>query len=441
MDYLKDYIQLPDISPARWGFIGGVFVYTVALYLSYVHLISPVFGYLGLVYRPEGILPLVVVECLALLPSLWMPVRMRRPSQIIYLLLYLWWVIPFFLGSAFTGILPLHRIILFGLLFCGVLAAIRLIYLAPLMHIPKVVKTQGGFWLAFISIAGLTYGYLGWQYDFSVEIPSLRKVYLQRGEFRQTVTGIGAYIFNWVAKAINPFLIARGYVNWNPLLFGVGVGGQLLLFAMSGLKAVLFSGLLLAAAIIALQGRGKNFGNWIVWGLVILVGLTAYIDNHLEMNLATSLFVRRLLFVPGLNASYYFDFFSSNHHTLFGHSIFNFFIDYPYDIRPAKLIGDVYVNSASGIDISANANFWADAYASFGILGILFFSAGLAGVLWLADSLAKGCQLKLAVLMLAYPAYILTNTKLQTTLLTHGLGLVLLILYLLPRHESPSDRE
>lgn len=441
MERVNDYLHLPEISPIRWTFLAGVFAYTGALYLSYVFLISPAFGYLGLVYRPEGILPLLVAEGFAVLPALWIPVRMKRPSQIIYLLLYLWWMVPFLLVAAFTGILSLSRIGLLGGLFLAMLGAIRLVYLVPLLDIPKIIHSQRGFWLTFLSFSGVMYMFVGWQYDFSIDMPSIRDVYLQREEFRQTVTGFGAYVFNWIAKAVNPFVIAFGYVRRNVFLLGLGVVGQLLLFALSGLKAVLFSGLLLAAVMIALEGAGRRFANWIVWGLVVLIGLTAAIDWYLGINITTSLFVRRLLFVPGLNASYYFDFFSSNSKTLFGHSIFEFFVDYPYTTRPANLIGDVYVTSTSGIDVSANANFWADSYASFGIVGIVFFSGMLAGILWFADSLARGSYLKLAVLMLAYPAYILTNTKLQTTLLTHGLGLVLVILYLLPRQEDASDDE
>ena len=105
------------------------------------------------------------------------------------------------------------------------------------------------------------------------------------------------------------------------------------------------------------------------------------------------------------------------------------------------VIGDAYYGHVQGpIDVSANANLWADAYANFGILGILFFTAILGGFLWILDSVAKGASLKISTLLLAYPAYMLVNTKLQTTLLTHGLVLVLVILYILPRQTNPDDR-
>lgn len=438
MERLVENIGLPDISWARWTFLVGAVFYTMGLHLSYAYVVSPAFAYLGFVYNPEGVLVVSVAKGLALLPALWMPVRIRRPSQVIYLLLYFWGMVPFLLVAAFTGVLVLSRILLMGVLLCMALGGIRLIYSFPLLRIPKIIKRQWEFWLFFLSVSGTLYGFLLLQYGFYTEIPSLSEVYTQRADFRQTVGGLSEYVFHWLAKAINPFLIAWGYTKRNIFLLGLGIGGQVMLFAMSGLKAILFSGLLLAAVAIALHREGSNFGNWIVWGLSALIGLTALIDSALNINITSSLFVRRLLFVPGLNASYFFDFFHQNSQTLFGHSVFGWFVDYPYNERPAMLIGDVYAASAPALDISANANFWADGYASFGIPGVLFFSILLGAVLWLADSLARGCRLEIAVLLLALPSYHLVDTKLQTTLLTHGLGVVLILLFFLP-HEKTSD--
>lgn len=441
MDRLADYLYLPNPSLPRFGFMAGTAVYILALSLSYIYFISPAFGYLGFVYRPEGLLEFSTAVILAFFPSFWMPVQLERPSQVIYLLLYLMVMVPTLLVGVFTGGFSLLRLLLFGTVLGFVFWALRLVHRVPLLELSRVVETKTGFWLVLTTITLGTYGILFVKYGIYTQIPSLSDVYARREEFRQVVKGFGAYVFFWGAKAINPFFLAKGYVDRSVFLFTVGVLGQLLLFTMSGLRSVLFSFLLLGAILVALWRNGRFFGNWVVWGLVGLIGLTAGVDTYLGTTVTSSLFVRRLLIVPGLNTSFYFDFFSTNPHVFLGHSVLDWAVTYPYDARPAMVIGNAYFGHVQGpIDMSANANLWADAYANFGVLGILFFTAILGGFFWVADSVAKKVPLKISTLMLAYPAYMLVNTKLQTTLLTHGLALVLVILYLLPRQTTIDGR-
>jgi hypothetical protein len=66
------------------------------------------------------------------------------------------------------------------------------------------------------------------------------------------------------------------------------------------------------------------------------------------------------------------------------------------------------------------------------MFGILLFTIALAGLLWVIDSLAVQTDKKIATLLLAYPAYMLVNTKLQTSILTHGVIVVVFILYIIP---------
>lgn len=440
MSHLDDYLSLPEPSLNRLVFIAGTVVYFLALGLSYAYLISPTFGYLGAVYRPEGTGVILVSAVLALLPSVWVPVQLDRPSQVIYVLLYLMVMVPTLLVGTLAGVFSLSRILLFGTLLIVVFGALQFIYRVPTLDLPKVVETSTGFWLILAAFAIGLYGILIAKYGVYTQIPSFSDVYTQRGEFRRVVSGVGAYLFFWTAKAINPFFLAKGYVDRSLPLFTIGILGQLWLFALSGLKSVLFSFLLLGAILIALWRDGQFFGNWVVWGLVGIIGLTSAVDTYLGATITSSLFVRRLLVVPGLNTAFYFDFFSTNPHVFLGHSILDWAVTYPYETRPAMVIGDAYYGHVQGpINMSANANLWADAYANFGVLGILLFTAILGGFLWTVDSVAKGVSLKISTLLLAYPAYMLVNTKLQTTLLTHGLILVFAILYILPRRTNSDD--
>ena len=435
-------MTMGNVSLRRLALLAGTLSFMGALILSYRLFISPAFAYLGLVYRPNSGAVLPVSMLLALLPALWIPVGIRRPSQIIYSFLYFLVFIPTLLVTAMTGVLPTLTLLKFGCVLVAMLAGLRFVYELPLLRIPKLITTERNLWVAIAAMASLLYGFIFSQYGVYTEIPSLSDVYEQRAQFRNTVQGYGQYPFFWLAKAINPFLIAKGLIDRNPVWIAIGFGGQLVLFAMSGLKSVLFSLVLLIGVMIALYNGGKYFTTLLGLGLTGVIGIAAWVDWMLGFNVGTSLFVRRLIVVPGSNTAHFFDFFSENPHAYLGHGAFESIVDYPYTTSPAFVIGNAYYAHVQGdLSMSANANLWADGYANFGILGILLFTIALAGLLWLIDSLAKRSNLKIATLLLAYPAYMLANTKLQTSMLTHGVIVVILILYLIPYRRETQNGE
>jgi hypothetical protein len=143
----------------------------------------------------------------------------------------------------------------------------------------------------------------------------------------------------------------------------------------------------------------------------------------------SALIQERMTGMPGLLTGYYYEFFSTHPKALLGHSIFHSFVDYPYMFEPRRMIGYVYYHDTA---MSANANLWADAYANFGYLGILCFTLLLAAVMWLYDSSSSGRNLYITALVIALPAFAVANSALLTSLLTHGIGLAMVLMYLMP---------
>jgi len=440
LDYVISEDRLPKVSFARWTLLAGIFVYLFLLCNVYIYFISPSFYYLGFIYQPQSKLSVLLAVFIAFIPSLWTPVKIERPSQLIYFFLYLMVVIPSLTVGSLTGTFGVWKIVYFGIIFTAIFGALRIVHKIPLLKVPRFVETEREFWVVFLLVAGLLYGVVLGKYGFPTQLPSLGEVYAQRSEFRREIAGIGAYAFFWTAKAVNPLLVAKGFLDRNPILILAGVVGQFALFAMSGMKAILFSPLLFAAILLALWPKGKYFGNWVVWGLLSLIAGAVILDSYVQFSLVLDLFVRRLVVVPGLNTSYYLDFFSTNPKVFLGHSIFSGIVNYPYEELPAMVVGDAYFGHVgSEVDVRSNANIWADAYASFGLGGILLFSSILGGLFWVIDSMSQNCSFRLAVLMMGFPAYNLVDTKLQTSLLTHGIGLVLLLLYILPPEKASGD--
>jgi hypothetical protein len=138
-----------------------------------------------------------------------------------------------------------------------------------------------------------------------------------------------------------------------------------------------------------------------------------------------------------LNSYHYFEFFSSHPKGHLGYGILRGVVTYPYPVDPAHLIGSVYYGSS---DTSANANLWADAFSNFGFGGIAGFTIVLAAFLSVYDGIAVHRDLRIAALLIVVPSFALTNTALLTTLLTHGLFLVLILLVLMPKTEPRTER-
>ena len=74
-------------------------------------------------------------------------------------------------------------------------------------------------------------------------------------------------------------------------------------------------------------------------------------------------------------------------------------------------------------------------FANFGYAGLVGFTLLLALVLWLYDSMAAGRDRRVAVLVISLPAFALANAGLLTSLLTHGIGLAMLLVYVMPAEQ------
>jgi hypothetical protein len=415
----------------------GILLYILVLNLSYVFAISPVFSYMGYVVRPVSLLAFTSMGVLSFLPSFWLPIKAERPSQVVCWLLYVFVFVPVMIVPFYTLQLPERNIIVFNGLCCLAFILLNQVYKLPLFSISK---SRLGVLLTSFFVAALVvllYAYVFLTFGFSFRITSLLDVYDVRSDYKTELSGnrFSAYIVGWLANAINPFLIGFGLVYRRNLFIILGIMGQVILFSITGFKSVFFSFLLILALLFALRRRGKFMGPTLIGGAIAVVCFAFVLDWLVGSHVYTSLFVRRMIITPGLLTGFYFEFFGDQPKALLAHSIFRGFFDYPYDVTPPFLIGRAYFNNVAA---SANANFLADAFANFGYFGLFLFTTVLGLILWFVDSLTSDLDIRLPSLMLAIPAYSLSNSGLLTTLLTHGMLFTILLILLVPSLvESP----
>jgi hypothetical protein len=433
----KSYVSHVGLAPLRLRLLGVSALYVFLLHLAYVYLVSPNFSYMRLTYAPKSLWVVIWSVILALIPTVWMPLRLHRPSLVVFSILYLFVVVPICIVPAYIGqlepleLLKLQLAILLGFALLGVF------YGLPLLQAPRIRLSQSQLLLGVSAFAVICYGVILGITGFRLRMPNPLNVYDIRADYNDLAAGrsfIFGYAMSWQISVINPFFIARGLVSKNLVLVVIGVLGELLVYSITGMKDALFSGgwcLLL----LLVSKKSRNVVLGITSVMAGVVALSIGLDTLTHTYMFSAMFVRRMIFDPGLLTSLYFDFFSNNPHLLLGHSILKNVVDYPYTLDPAYLIGALYFGHD---DLSANANLWADGYSNFGYIGIYGVSLVLGTVLWLIDSFAQNTDARLVMILVGIPSLVLANTALLTSLATHGLVLTIFLVYLMPKEKSVS---
>jgi hypothetical protein len=409
----------------------GAIAYVTVLTNVYIERVSPVFAYEGSKYTPppDGVQP--ISWLLALLPALWMPTALKRPSQVVYWFLYLVVYVPACLLTIFSLTMAMSSVLVFLCCLAVCFWGLDQIYRLPLLPVSGVRILPFWFWLGLSLFSLLCYGLIISASGLRFAFVSLEDVYSLRADFTAVAAQYGPwliYVVTWQVGVVNPLLTALGLSKRNLGLLTAGVAGQLLMYSITGLRTALFSSAVLVLMVTGLRGDGKWFGPLAVWTVLGMMIAAVYVDQLTDSITATAIVVNRTLAIPGLLTGYYLEFFSDNPQALLGDSIFHAFVTYPYAVGVPSVIGDAYMHGAD-----ANANVWADAYAQFGYVGLFVFTLLLAGVLHVFDSVAVGHDQTFTGLLGATIGWTLANGALLTSLLTGGIGLLIFVLAVMPR--------
>jgi hypothetical protein len=377
---------------------------------------------------------IVFVSFLGWIHAAWMPLRMKRPSQIMYWFLYVMVVLPASVAIKHGVTLPDGEVLVVVLVMFITFLMMGLIYYFPVVSLPRIQLSWSQYWILFAAIALVFYVYVVQVLGFSLRFISFYDVYDVRDEFKaaaQEAGGTVTYAVIWIGNVIGPMLITYGFMKKKYAYFGLGILSQVFIYSLTGFKSVILAGVLVIAMFIALQKRGRVLGPMMITGASGLVTLAIFLAQWTGITFIAYLSVGRLLLLPGLMTGYYYQFFSTHPKAMMGDSILSPLVDYPYSVQPQYLIGATYFNNP---ETQANANVWADGFAQFGISGMFFFSAVLAGVMLLYDSASRQTNKIYAAVLLGIPAITLANNPVETSLLTHGILLLLLLVYLVPSH-------
>lgn len=410
---------------ARAAAIAAAFAFVGALVWAYTNHYSPVFAYLGQVdARPEATDTLVVVA-VAALPAAWLPLAARRPSTVLLWFLYLvayvpLTVVPLLIEGDLSEVLRYD----IALAACMAILALVVRLPAPAIRVPRL--TLGALTNLLIALGILSSLYIVAAFGIRAP-PSLEDVYTTR-YLSQTVFAAApgiAYVVPWAGNAINPMLIALGIARRRVDLVLLGLAGQVLIYSVTGYKNVLFSIVVVPLVYGAVAFARRSFGALMAAAGAGIIVVTA-VAGDLSLGLA-----RRVFATPGQVGWYYFEFFSDHPLYQLSHSVLSWLGPSPYSLPPPKVIGAVYFSDI-GSGVNANANLWSDAFANFGLAGVVVFTLILALVLWVVDGIGRGRDLRVAGPLLAVAGLNLSDGALLTGLLTNGIALSCVLIALMP---------
>ncbi len=411
---------LKRLEHRSWFVLAGLALWG-ALEVGYRLYVSPVHGYSGFVLE-LSVLKYAEAWIIYLFLLFWAPAKLQRPSDyfINFLLFGLMTPLLVFYGLADQARGHLY-IVLFGY------AMVDLFRHGPVLRLP--VLREGpvlAVGLILVGALGVSF-WLVWSGGTNFFNLDLTAVYDYRRDVGAVISeGVMGYLNNWAYKVFGPALLAVALWKRQFWLAGLVFVLHVYWFGVSSHKSVLFFPfLVLFLWVWFRRTRALSIVPFAMTGVVVAVLLVYLITDY---GLPASMFIRRVYFVIANNTFYYYEFFSSNELVYWSNSVLSRFLEYPYEMNPARVIGD-----SRGTESHVNNSFLSTGYMHAGIWGIALYGI-LGGLIFrVVDSVsAAGVPIWVAIAVLIVPSQsLLLNADLPTALLTHGMAVGLLILLLL----------
>ena len=405
----------------RSVFIFSAILFKVILEYTYINFVNPIFAYAGF-NLDVSFVKYLEGWFIYLLFLSYTPHLLRQTSDFIINTLFFSFLSPLLVFYSLSNAVREHLYI--------VLLGVLIIYLLRKGKKLKLsLVNQGHIYAYLICILGIVIvtSWLIFSGGLNFFNLDLTRVY----EFRRDVglvvnIGIMGYLNTWAFKVFGPFLLIiflhrKKYV-FASLVFLL----HILWFGISSHKSVLFFPFVIL--FVYVWFRNNKGLSIIPMSLTLVIFFSYLFFLFFEDILYGSLFIRRVFFVPSFLTFAYYEFFTSEGFIYWSNSITSSFIHYPYDLNPAKLIGDYL-----GMEAHANNSFLSTGYMHAGIPGVIFFSLIFVFILKIIDSLnynSKYIWISVAIMTTPIRSLII-SADLSTAILTHGIliSIILLTLY------------
>ena len=424
---IKKFLRV--LESKKWFFLMASIFYAL-LEISYFKFINPNFEYSGFSLDVDG-LKYVESKVIYIFLVAACPYRLTKPSDYLMAYLLLGFLVPLLV---FYGLNNASRedlyIVLLGVILIAFFRS------GDRFRLPHFQNRQGTI-IIFLALASIIVS-LWMVVSGGLSFFNLKfsRVY----EFREDVSelidkGLMTYLIVWTTKVFGPFLLAFALWKKKYQFVIIVLVSHVFWFGISSHKSALFHPLLVIFLWQWFRSSKALSVLAIGMSLVVLFSLIAYQSSG---NLSFgSLFIRRTFFVPSFLTFTYYEFFSEYGYVYWSNSITSGFLDYPYDRNPANLIGDFLKT-----DAYANNSFLSTGYMHAGILGVMFYGIVVGLIFRLIDSITgDGIPIWLTLATVIMPCRsLMISADLPTAILTHGLGVGIIILFFITRSARTDGR-
>lgn len=293
----------------------------------------------------------------------------------------------------------------------------------PVRGGPNIAVAMSVFSIVYLLIWAYLSGSMKY---FSLDV---RDVYLYRDRISELIdVGVFSYLNLWTYKVFTIFLICVFLQRRQYALVALVFGAQIVFFGLTSHRVVIFLPLLAIAIWIYIGKIDRLWPLLISAGLSVLVVL--FLFELIGVGSLAEIAIRRAFFVPSGLTFQWFDYFSFHPHVYWADRLLASYSSGEYvGVNVPRLIGDYFV---PGSDSAANAGLVSAGYAQAGVWGVMLYALILGLALAVLNSIVRsGVPLWLVAALTIGPLRTaLADSDLFTSLLSHGLGLSVLLLWL-----------
>jgi hypothetical protein len=414
----------------------AAFLYAAVLWFNYKTFIHPEFAYMAFVFFRHSPAALGIDFFLSALPVLFLPIAIRRPSDLALILLFIIVYIPSIVLTTSAVDIVTKNIMELKLVMLATLGLLMWVaggdqYRSAFFLISLKPKQM---MLMFLGLAVVVVGVVGATYGYKLVLHNLKDVYTQRGAYEDELTdaGYNSYLVGLICNVLAPGMVAYGLVFKRYQYLAAGAFLAVYVFSITGLKSAVMATLYTC---ILFGGMTMFRRSFLTPALIAtlslqLIGMTLAGSNYGVLN---SLFIRRTFMIQGLLTSYFYDYYSHSSFTYLSQSVLKAFMPLQTTANPEELIGQLYFHGAE----HANASIWADGYLNAGFAGMAISAVVVGLFLRALNYSLSRADLRFACCALSMLFFMTTQTGIIKVLGTHG-GLAACLLYCLGELRTPS---
>lgn len=413
-----------------------VWVYITALIYS-IYTLSFTWAYQGINFYQQPIWVYTFIYIFSLIPVPFLPQSLKLPSDYINIYLYVFTFIPsvtvpFFITK--PGLFNTNYIIYL------VVFLISLLYLLytpnssknkkNIISLIKPIKKELQIPI-FVLIYFFALALFVSTFGFKFSIPTLSDVYDVRAQYKEVTGGslLTRYMIGWMGYIINIFIFLIGLHKKNKTLIITTIIFQLYIFSLMALKSHLATMILASLVYLYLRKYKVLTSRKFIYFVSLLIFGLSFIDFIIKDDILEMLVTRRVFVIPSQLVYYHYEYFSTHPKTFWTYSIFSNFFEYPYNLPPPNLIGDVYFNK---VEMTAVVNMFMEGYTALGYIGVFFVSMVFKFFLNIINYIYmyRAQNNIIVIVLLLGLSNVFNSTSLWTLLVTHGLIVLLLTISL-----------